>query len=99
MFNYMYLYHLRKISLHYLTRMRLIDVQARPCDKCIGNEGDWNGATPIHCYSKDKDNGWPNSPTAERKTRPFSNVLGARRRQKKEGETEEGMAKYIKAKM
>ena len=33
----------------------------------------------------EKESGWPHSPTAERKTRPYSYVVGARRRQKKEG--------------
>ena len=33
--------------------------------------------------------------TAERKTRTYSNVLGARRQQKKEGGGEEGMAKHL----
>ena len=42
-----------------------------------------------------KENGWLHRPTAERKTRSYSNVLDARRRQKKEGEAEEDMAKYI----
>ena len=33
--------------------------------------------------------------TTGRKTRPYSNVLGARRRQKKEGKAEEDMAKHF----
>ena len=44
---------------------------------------------------KVKGNGKPRLPTAERKIRIFSNALGARRRQKKEGEAEEDMAKYV----
>ena len=49
----------------------------------------------IHCYNKVKENGWPHPQTAERKSRPYSNVLGARRRQKKERESEVGMAKHL----
>ena len=43
----------------------------------------------------EKEDGWPHPPTAERKTRTYSNVLSARRRQKKDGETKEDMAKYF----
>ena len=43
-----------------------------------------------HCYKK--ENGWPHPPMAERETRPYSNTLGARRRQKKDGEAKEDMA-------
>ena len=70
---------------------------ARPCHKRRGDEESRHGATPIHCYNKEKENGWSRSQTAERKTSPYSNVglLGARRRQKKEGEADEDMAKYI----
>ena len=50
--------------------------------------------TPRHCYNKEKENGWPHPPTAERKTRTYSNVLGARRLQKKEGEADEDMAYF-----
>ena len=39
---------------------------------------------PRQCYLE-KKNGWPRPPTAERKTRPYSNILGARRRQKRRG--------------
>ena len=49
----------------------------------------------MHCYNKEKENGWPCPQTAERKTSPYSYVLGARRRQKKEGEAEEDMAKHL----
>ena len=41
--------------------------------------------SPRHCHYKEKEIGWPHPPTAERKTRAYSNVLGARRRQKKDG--------------
>ena len=33
-----------------------------------------------------KENGWPHPPTAERKTSPHSNVLGARKREKTDQE-------------
>ena len=39
---------------------------------------------PRHCCKKE-GNGWPYPLAAERKTRPYSNLLGTRRRQKKEG--------------
>ena len=51
--------------------------------------------TPRHCYNKEKENGWPRSQTAERKTSPYRYVLGARRRQKKEGEAEKDMAMHF----
>ena len=48
-----------------------------------------------NCYNKEKGNGWPRSQTAERKTSPNSYVLGARRRQTKDGEAKEDMAKHL----
>ena len=47
----------------------------------------------MHCYNKEKGNGAYS--TAETHIRPFSNVLGARTRENKEGEAEKDMAKYI----
>ena len=54
-------------------------------------------STYSYCLSLNikKENGWPHPPTADGKTRSCSYVLGARRRQKKDGEAEEDMAKYI----
>ena len=72
-----------------------LHLMARPCHKWRGDEESRHGATPRHCYNKEKENGWPRSQTAERKTSPYSYVLGARRRQKKEGEAEEDMAKHL----
>ena len=66
-----------------------------PCHKWRGDEESRHGATPRHCYYKEKEHGWPHSQTAERKTSPYSNVLGARRRQKEEGEAKEDMAKHF----
>ena len=60
-----------------------------------GDEESRHGATPRHCYNKKKENGWPRSQTAERKTSPNSYVLGARRRQTKDGEAKEDMAKHL----
>ena len=53
----------------------------RPCDTRRGDEEGRHGTTPKHCYNKEKENGWPRPQTAERNTRPHSNVglLGARR--------------------
>ena len=45
---------------------------------------------------KKKNNCYPRPQTAERKTHSYSNVSGARRRQKKEWESEEDMAKHLK---
>ena len=53
------------------------------------------GATPRHYYIKEKENGWPRSQTAERKTSPNTYVLGDRRRQTKEGEAKEDMTKHL----
>ena len=44
----------------------------RPCHKRRGDEEGRRGATPRHCYNKEKKNGWPRSQTAERKTSPYS---------------------------
>ena len=49
--------------------------------------------TPRHCHYKEKENGWPHPPTAERTTRTYS--IGARRRQKKEWQAEEDIAVYF----
>ena len=68
---------------------------ARPCHKSRGDEEGRHGATPRHCQYKEKENGWPRPLTAEKKTGTYSNVLGARRRQKKEGEAKEDMAKHL----
>ena len=67
---------------------------ARLCQTLRCDAEDRHGATPRHCYNKENDNGWPRPHTAERKTRPYSNALGARRQQKKDGEAEEDMAKH-----
>ena len=70
-------------------------LMARPCHKRIGYEGGRHGATPRHFQYTEKKHGWPRPTPAERKPRAYSNLLGARRRQKKEGETEEDMAKHF----
>ena len=70
-------------------------LMARPCHKWRGDEESRHGATPRHCYNKEKENGWPRPPTAERKTRTYSNVLDAKRRQKNEGEAEGDMAEHL----
>ena len=57
----------------------------RPCHKWRGDAESRHGATPRHCYNKEKENGWPRSQTVDRKTNPYSYVLGARRRKKKAG--------------
>ena len=49
----------------------------------------------INCYNKKMEKGWPRSQTAERMTSPHSYVLGARRRQTKEGEAKEDMTKHL----
>ena len=54
-----------------------------------------HGATPRHCYNKEKENGWPSSQTAHRNTNTYSYALGAIRRQKKEGEAEEEAMKMV----
>ena len=43
------------------------------------------GRLPGYCYNKEKENGLPRPQTPDRKTSPYSYVLGARRRQKKAG--------------
>ena len=48
---------------------------------------------------KEKENGWPHHQTAETNTGPYSNVLGARRRHKKEREAEEHMAKHLQKRL
>ena len=55
--------------------------------------------TTIHCRYKEKENGCPHRPTAERKTRTYSNELGARRRQTKEREVEEDVTKVLSKKL
>ena len=63
----------------------------------VYNSGMWR--LTVHSYFLTywykKENDWPHPPNANRKTRPRCNVLDARRRQKKDGEAEEDMAKYI----
>ena len=63
-------------------------IMARPCHRWRGDEESRHGATPRHCYNKENGNRWPRPQNAERKTSPYRYLLGARRRQKKEGEAE-----------
>ena len=69
------------------------------CDKWRGDEKGRNGANPRHCHNKEKENGWPHPPTTERKIRPYSNVLSARRRQKKEGRVKKTWRSTFKEEM
>ena len=77
-----------------LPTYNLQHLMARRCDKWRCDEEGRHGSTPIHIHYK-RENGWPHPPTAERKISPYSYVLGARRRQKKEREAEEDTAKHL----
>ena len=62
-----------------------LHLMSHPCDKRRGDEEGRHGATPRHCYNKEKENGWPDTPTAERKTYLYSNALDERNTTEEKG--------------
>ena len=69
-------------------------LMVRECHNWRGDKEDGNGATQT-TLSLQEEGKWLATSSACRKTRTYSNVLGARRRQKKDGEAEEAMAKHF----